>query len=273
MMNELSTPTPMIEAAEAVALSRRQICLLALVVCVPVPLLTYAAGTIPLPEMLKRVAASFAPLFAPLETSDVRRTRADSSVEPLAIRYLPSRVGAEAELAAPPAHDTVAGRATASRRRQSIARAAEDGPSQTSGGDTTTAADPNPTPQEPSTPPDAPQPLPPGRPDAGPDTSAPDSPPSTPSPGTPTGHGGGGGAGAGGSGQGSQGGGSGGAAGTPSTGNGSGGSPPVSPPAQGPGETPPASGDRGSSGGAGGGGSATPGSGGGGASGGGGGRP
>jgi uncharacterized membrane protein YgcG len=266
---------PTIAAAEAVALSRRQICLLALVVCVPVPLLSYAAGAVPLPEMLQRAAASFAPFFGAVETSDVRLTRADSSVEPLAIRYLPSQTtGSDAEVAARPAHQRVAGRATASRRRQTIARA-DDASPQSPGGDTTIAADPNPTPEEPSPQPDAPQAQPPDQPKVGPETpSAPGPAPSTPSSGTPTGHGGGGGAGTGGSGQGSQGGGSGGGSGTPpSTGNGSGGSPPASPPGQGSGGTPPASGDPGSSGGAGGGGNATPGGGEAGSSGGRGGRP
>ena len=275
-MNELSTPQPTIAAAEAVTLSRGQVWLLAFLICVPVPVLSYAAGVVPLPEMLERAAASFAPLFSAAESGEVRLVRADGSgsVEALAIRYLPSPEKgeqADAVTAAPATH-----RASVTRRRLVVDGPGGRTPLHDTGGDTTTAPGADPPLETPSPPPVADETPPLDQPKAGPDSpGAPEPGPSNPS-GKPTGgSGSGGNTGTGGNGQGPQGGGSGSGKGkgTPpsSPGNGGNASPPESPPGQGSGGNPPTGGSAG--GGGGGGNGATGGGGGSGAPGGGGGRP
>jgi hypothetical protein len=64
-MSELLTPQrpAAASAAEAVALSRRHLWLLVVVTCVPVPALSYAAGVVPLPDLLTRAAVSFVPFI------------------------------------------------------------------------------------------------------------------------------------------------------------------------------------------------------------------
>jgi hypothetical protein len=66
-MNEFlashSRATP--HAVEAVVLSRRQLLVIALLTCIPIPLFSYAATVVPLPEILERAAADFVPFISP----------------------------------------------------------------------------------------------------------------------------------------------------------------------------------------------------------------
>src|SRR6188508_3115569 len=69
-------PAPL--AVRVVELTRRQLLVLALLACVPLPLLSIATTAAPLPEVVQRAAAGLVP-FSPAErkTNDVRE-----SVEP-----------------------------------------------------------------------------------------------------------------------------------------------------------------------------------------------
>ena len=80
-MNELMTPESRAapRAAEAVDLSYRQIIALALVACIPIPLLSLAATVVPLPQILERAAASFVPFVAPTLGDDEGRVARESA--------------------------------------------------------------------------------------------------------------------------------------------------------------------------------------------------
>ncbi len=112
-MNELSTPRPAV--GETVTLSRRHVWILALFVCVPVPLLSFAAGVVPVPQALQRAVASFAPVFGALEGNEVRIDRANGSVESLAVRPVRTHgAGVTLASAVPVSADTVRGASPAS---------------------------------------------------------------------------------------------------------------------------------------------------------------
>ncbi len=96
-------------ASEAVALSRPQVIALAVLTCVPIPLLSLAATVVPLPQILERAAATFVPFVAPTLGDDEGRVARESasavralgivhrpseqSVSSLAPRTRPTRVG------------------------------------------------------------------------------------------------------------------------------------------------------------------------------------
>jgi len=93
-MDTIATPqrwaTP--RAAEAVALSRPQVVALALLTCVPIPLLSLAAMVVPLPQILERAAATFVPFVAPTLGDDEGRVARESAsaVRALGIVHRPS---------------------------------------------------------------------------------------------------------------------------------------------------------------------------------------
>jgi len=93
-MNEFMTPESRAapRAAEAVALSYRQIVVLALVACIPIPLLSLAATVVPLPQILERAAATFVPFVAPTLGDDEGRVARESAsaVRALDIVHRPS---------------------------------------------------------------------------------------------------------------------------------------------------------------------------------------
>ncbi len=66
-------------AAEAVALSRPQVVALALLTCVPIPLLSLAATVVPLPQVLERAVATFVPFVAPTLGDDEGRVARESA--------------------------------------------------------------------------------------------------------------------------------------------------------------------------------------------------
>jgi hypothetical protein len=80
-------------AAEAVALPRRHVLALAVLVCIPVPLLSFGGtALLPLHGLMERAVATFAPFVAPvLGTDDGRVVRRNAAaVRPLNVRLLPS---------------------------------------------------------------------------------------------------------------------------------------------------------------------------------------
>ncbi len=66
-------------ASEAVALSRPQVIALAVLTCVPIPLLSLAATVVPLPQVLERAVATFVPFVAPTLGDDERRVARESA--------------------------------------------------------------------------------------------------------------------------------------------------------------------------------------------------
>lgn len=66
-MSDLATPSGWTAAgtAEAVSLPRRHLVAIAILMCIPLPVLSLAATVIPLPQLLERAAANFATLAAP----------------------------------------------------------------------------------------------------------------------------------------------------------------------------------------------------------------
>ena len=79
-------------ASEAVALSRSQVVALALLTCVPIPLLSLAATVVPLPQVLERAVATFVPFVAPTLGDDEGRVARESAsaVRALGIVHRPS---------------------------------------------------------------------------------------------------------------------------------------------------------------------------------------
>lgn len=93
-MNEFLTPHGQASprAADAVVLSRRQLVVVGLLTCIPVPLCSFGAMVVPLPQILERSAASFVTLLAPAShhgDAGVVRERA-VAVKGLEIIYRPS---------------------------------------------------------------------------------------------------------------------------------------------------------------------------------------
>ena len=73
-------------------MSRPQVVALALLTCVPIPLLSLAARVVPLPKILERAAATFVPFVAPTLGDDEGRVARESAsaVRALGIVYRPS---------------------------------------------------------------------------------------------------------------------------------------------------------------------------------------
>lgn len=69
--------------AEAVTVPRRQAVAIALLVCIPLPLLSVTAAFVPLPQVLARAAASFVSFAVPSTGSDglIRETRGQEALE------------------------------------------------------------------------------------------------------------------------------------------------------------------------------------------------
>ena len=76
-------------ASDAVSLPRRHLVVIAALVCVPLPLLSFGAMILPLPQLLERGAATFAALAVPSVADDgMLRERAPGRA--LVIRYRPN---------------------------------------------------------------------------------------------------------------------------------------------------------------------------------------
>ncbi len=77
-------------------MSRPQVVALALLTCVPIPLLSLAATVVPLPEMLERAAATFVPFVPPTLGDDEGRVARESAsaVRTLGIVHRPSEQSA-----------------------------------------------------------------------------------------------------------------------------------------------------------------------------------
>jgi hypothetical protein len=109
-MRNIATPNgwTTVGTAEAVSLPRRHLLAVAILMCVPLPLLSLAATVVPLPQMLERATATFATLATPALGGDAsvirERTVAVGSVE---IKYQP--------LEQPPATTTASSRGTGSQ--------------------------------------------------------------------------------------------------------------------------------------------------------------
>src|SRR3990172_13191438 len=71
-MSNLATPNGWTTAgtAEAVSLPRRHLLAIAILMCVPLPVLSLAATVVPLPQMLERAAATFATIATPALSGD-----------------------------------------------------------------------------------------------------------------------------------------------------------------------------------------------------------
>ena len=71
-MSNLATPNGWTTAgtAEAVSLPRRHLLAIAILMCVPLPVLSLAATVVPLPQMLERAAATFATIATPALRGD-----------------------------------------------------------------------------------------------------------------------------------------------------------------------------------------------------------
>ena len=74
------------EATDAVVLSQRHVALIAALVCIPLPLFSFGAMVLPLPQLLERAAVTFAALAAP-SSRDGRVIREPATGGALEIRY------------------------------------------------------------------------------------------------------------------------------------------------------------------------------------------
>ena len=99
-MSVISTPErlPAPRAAEAIALPRRHVLALAVLICIPVPLLSLGATVVPLPGLVERAVATFAPFVAPaLGKNEGRVVRQRAvAVRALEIRHRPSEAAGTA---------------------------------------------------------------------------------------------------------------------------------------------------------------------------------
>src|SRR6185437_14984238 len=68
---EIATDTTARGAGRAVELTRRQLIILALLACVPLPLLSVATTVIPFPEIIERAAAQFLPFGEATASADL----------------------------------------------------------------------------------------------------------------------------------------------------------------------------------------------------------
>lgn len=92
LMSTFATPKSWTTAgtAEAVALPRRHLVAIAILMCVPLPLFSLAAAVVPLPQMVERVAATFISIAAPALDGDgsvIRESRI--AVRSVEIVYAP----------------------------------------------------------------------------------------------------------------------------------------------------------------------------------------
>lgn len=127
-------------AAEAVDMPRRQVIAVAVLMCVPLPLLSLTATLVPLPEIVERAAATFVSVAGPVADSEERLIREKPvAVRSVEITYSPSEQAPVSALAGrtrraesrPAAHraparraaSTVAVQADASRSRAMLAEA------------------------------------------------------------------------------------------------------------------------------------------------------
>ena len=125
-MSDLATPTGWTTAgaAEAVSLPRRHAVAIAILMCVPLPLLSLAATVVPLPRMLERAAATFATLTAPALGGDASVIREKAvTVRSVEIQYEPREQPSPSTAGTPsPRADSQAPRANpASRKRARVA--------------------------------------------------------------------------------------------------------------------------------------------------------
>jgi len=202
-MNELMTPESRAapRAAEAVDLSYRQIVALALVACIPIPLLSLAATVVPLPQILERAAATFVPFVAPTLGDDEGRVARESAsaVSALGIVHRPSEQSASS--LAPRTRPTRGGGLTRGARgvldpplapaEGPATRPGEGAPDSTPPGGTGEQGEPPPSGADPTTPPTG---GPSGDAPTGGDTGGPSPPtgsggPASDPPGQTSGHG------------------------------------------------------------------------------------
>jgi len=143
-MSTFGTPMSMTTTgtAEAVALSRRNLAAIAILACVPLPLLSLGAMAVPLPQFVERAAASFMSLAAPVLDGEgpVIRERA-VAVRSVEIVYTPREQRVSSVVNDSP---SLAGSVSSSRgvpARGGFAAAATETP--TSGGPQVTPANPD----------------------------------------------------------------------------------------------------------------------------------
>ncbi len=198
-------------STEAVALSRRNLAAIAILACVPLPLLSLGAMAVPLPQFVERAAASFMSLAAPVLDSDgpvIRERRV--AVRSVEIVYTQHEQRVSSTDDASPTHAASGPSSRGVPTRGDLAAAAAEIPK--GGGTQATPADPDAGPTDDPTDEGAPGggdgPVPEdprtggggpgdGQPAPGPQTEPPSSTP--PAPGGGAGSGGGGGTGGGGS--------------------------------------------------------------------------